>query len=79
MSILHTHAKASAGPEATKGFFAVDRRAWARVCALGLNPAVAYLVVACGTGGDNRTTKWWARCQCSALAQRALHRSVVPH
>ena len=40
------------------GFFAVDRRAWARVCALGLNPAVAYLVVACGTGGDNRTTKW---------------------
>jgi hypothetical protein len=41
-----------------EGFFAVDRRAWARVCALGLNHAVAYLVVACGTGGDNRTTKW---------------------
>jgi hypothetical protein len=41
-----------------KGFFAVDRRAWARVCALGLNPAVAYLVLACGTGGDNRTTRW---------------------
>ena len=30
---------------ANTGFFAVDRRAWARVCALGLNPAVAYLVV----------------------------------
>jgi hypothetical protein len=41
-----------------KGFFAVDRRAWARVSGLGLNPAVAYLVLACGTGGDNRTTKW---------------------
>jgi hypothetical protein len=41
-----------------EGFFAIDRRAWARVCALGLNAAVAYLVVACGTGGDNRTTKW---------------------
>lgn len=41
-----------------RGFFAIDRRAWARVCALGLNPAVAYLVLACGTGGDNRTTRW---------------------
>jgi hypothetical protein len=41
-----------------EGFFAIDRRAWARACALGLNPAVAYLVVACGTGGDNRTTRW---------------------
>ena len=41
-----------------EGFFAIDRRAWARVCALGFNTAVAYLVVACGTGGDNRTTKW---------------------
>jgi hypothetical protein len=41
-----------------EGFFAIDRRAWARVCGLGLNTAVAYLVVACGTGGDNRTTKW---------------------
>jgi hypothetical protein len=41
-----------------EGFFAIDRRAWARVCALGLNPAAAYLILACGTGGDNRTTKW---------------------
>jgi hypothetical protein len=40
------------------GFFAVDRRAWARVCRLGMNSAVAYLVLARGTGGDNRTTKW---------------------
>ncbi len=39
-------------------FFAVDRRAWARVCRLGMNPAVAYLVLARGTGRDNRTTKW---------------------
>jgi len=39
-------------------FFAVDRRVWARCCELGLNPAVAYLVLACGTGRDNRTTAW---------------------
>jgi hypothetical protein len=38
------------------GFFAVDRRAWALVCGLGMNPAVAYLVLAHGTGGDNRTS-----------------------
>jgi hypothetical protein len=35
------------------GFFAVDRRAWARACGLGMNAAVAYLVLARGTGGDN--------------------------
>jgi hypothetical protein len=40
------------------GFFAVDRRAWARVCQLGMNVAVAYLVLARGSGGDNRTTAW---------------------
>src|SRR3712207_50432 len=45
----------------TGDFFAVDRRAWARVCGLGMNPAVAYLVLARGTGGDNRTTKWSAK------------------
>lgn len=42
----------------SRGFFAVDRRAWARVCSLGINPAVAYLVLACGSGRDNRTTRW---------------------
>jgi hypothetical protein len=40
-------------------FFAIDRRAWATACALGINEAVAYLVLAPGTGGDNRTT-WWS-------------------
>jgi hypothetical protein len=34
-------------------FFAIDRRAWACVCGLGLNPAVAYLVMARGSGPDN--------------------------
>lgn len=40
------------------GFFSVDRRIWAKVCDLGMNEAVAYLVLACGTGGDNRSTSW---------------------
>jgi hypothetical protein len=40
----------------TGEFFAIDRRTWARVCALGLNPAVTYLVLARFTGRTNRTT-----------------------
>ncbi len=39
-------------------FFAVDRRAWGAVCSLGLNEAIAYLALARGSGGDNRTTSW---------------------
>ena len=39
-------------------FFAIDQRLWDRVCSLGLNPAVAYLVIARGTGGDNLTSSW---------------------
>jgi hypothetical protein len=40
-------------------FFAVDRVVWSPVCKLGsINAAVAYLVLARGTGGDNRTTSW---------------------
>src|SRR4051812_20681117 len=38
--------------------FAVDRRAWARACDLGLNAAVAYLMLARGSGGDQRTVGW---------------------
>jgi DNA-binding MarR family transcriptional regulator len=39
-------------------FFAIDRRVWAHVCNLGLTPAIAYLVMARGSGRDNRTTAW---------------------
>jgi hypothetical protein len=41
-----------------RNIFAVDRWAWARVCGLGLNAAVAYLVLARGSGGDQRTVGW---------------------
>ena len=42
------------------GFFTVDRRIWSRVCDLGMNDAVAYLVLAQGTGRDNCSTRWSA-------------------
>lgn len=44
----------------TAGFFAIGAPQWAAACKLGLNPAVAYLVTACGTGRDNITTRWSA-------------------
>ncbi|MHC2087430.1 hypothetical protein [Methylobacterium sp. CM6244] len=46
--------------EASK-IFAIDRRLWGLACDLGLNAAVAYLVLACGSGADNRTTSWSAK------------------
>ena len=42
----------------TGNFFRVDRRVWGAVCGLGMNPAVAYLVLACGTQRNNRDTSW---------------------
>ena len=41
-----------------KGFFAVDVGCFQYACEIGLNPAVAYLVLASGTGSDNVTTSW---------------------
>lgn len=41
-------------------FFAVGREQWATACELGLGPAVALLVLACGSGRDNSTTRWSA-------------------
>ncbi len=41
--------------------FAVDRRIWAHVCRFGLDAATAYIVLASGTGGDQRTTYWSAQ------------------
>jgi hypothetical protein len=39
-------------------FFAVDKRLCEQVCELGMNAAVAYLVLACGTDRNNRITEW---------------------
>ena len=52
---------AEAGRKKGAGFFAVHRRTWARICDAGsLNEAAAYLVLAQGTGRDNRSTSWSA-------------------
>lgn len=42
------------------GFFAIGRKTFIEACDLGINPACALLVMACGTGRDNITTKWSA-------------------
>lgn len=56
-----------AGPETSKreyrrtaarDVFAIDRLAFELACDRGLNAAVAYLVIAQGTLGDNRTSRW---------------------
>lgn len=39
-------------------FFAIDHRLWRKVCGLGMEAAIAYLVIASGTGGDQRTSSW---------------------
>jgi hypothetical protein len=39
-------------------FFIIDQRTWARVCEFGMRPACAYLVLACGTQGNNQDTNW---------------------
>ncbi len=52
-------ASAGAGKNAKGGrFFAIDARIWAKVTTAGMNEAVAYLVLACGTGHDNKSTSW---------------------
>jgi hypothetical protein len=42
----------------SRGFFAIDRGAFRCAAVGGLNAAVAHLVMARGTGPDNRTTQW---------------------
>ena len=46
------------GKDGRGDFFAVDRRSFAFVCSLGLNAAVAYLLLARGTGVDHATSSW---------------------
>lgn len=53
-------------------FFAIGKPQWAKACSLGLNPAVALLVLARGTGRDNSTTRWSAEAvaNCTGMSWR---------
>jgi hypothetical protein len=42
----------------TRRFFAIDRMQFHTVCSLGIAPAIAYLVMAAGTGSDHSLTFW---------------------
>ncbi len=44
--------------QARGDFFAVDFNCWQAACGLGMNAAISYLILARGTGFDNRTTSW---------------------
>jgi hypothetical protein len=43
---------------AGRGFFAINAQAIPPICALGINSAVAYVVLATGTGKDQSQTFW---------------------
>jgi hypothetical protein len=57
--------KPRAQKKATKGrghFFSIERQTWERICeSLSCNAAVAFLVLASGSGADNITTSWSAK------------------
>ncbi len=42
----------------SSGFFSTDRGSFRCAAVGGLNPAIAHLLMARGTGRDNRTTQW---------------------
>ena len=48
------------------GFFSVDIGAFRCAATCGLNPAIAHLILARGTGRDNRITQW----SVNAIEQR---------
>jgi hypothetical protein len=50
----------------TAGFFSIDRGAFRCAAAGGLNSAIAHIIMARGTGRDNRTTQW----SVNAIEQR---------
>lgn len=59
-------------------FFAVGKPQWATACECGLNAAVAYLVLARGTGRDNATTSWSAEAvyQHSGISWRRAKEAI---
>lgn len=44
-----------------RGFNGYDEDLFLKACELGLNEAISFIVLCCGTGGDKATTKWSAK------------------
>jgi hypothetical protein len=55
---MSDNAAEAAPTRVSRGFFAIDRGAFRCAAVGGLNAAVAHLMMARGTGPDNRTTQW---------------------
>lgn len=68
----------TASPAKGSGFFAVDRKQWPRVCGLGMNAAVAYLVLARGSDRSNRRTTWSANAIAdrTSVSRRRAHAAI---
>ena len=62
----------------TGKFFAVGRPQFIQACHLGMNPAVAFLVMARGTRADNSTTSWSALAidNYSGVARRRAKKAI---
>ena len=68
-------------------FFAIDRRAWEVALGCGMNAAIAYLLMARGSGRDMRTTSWSAQAmhvrtsvswtQCNLAVKALLEAGLV--
>jgi hypothetical protein len=41
-----------------EGFFAINKERFSQALQLGINPALSYLVIACGTGRCNSKSRW---------------------
>ena len=60
-------------------FFAIGAEEFGQACKLGLNPAVAFLVLARGTGPDNITTRWSAEAvrRCAGIAWKRAGTAIA--
>lgn len=51
-------------------FYAIDQASFIAACNLGINPACAYLTIACGTGRKNDSSRWSSKAVATRLAMR---------
>ena len=67
-------------PKSGRGhFFVVDKSSWAQACELGMNPAVAYLILARGSLSNNVITGWSARAvyERTGIAHKRAAKAIM--